>query len=299
MAGIKISALPSVSSIGASDYLVVDKNNVTSKGTVSQLSGVINNQLICNVATTASLTATYDNAASGVGATLTNSGALAALAIDGITLAVGNTVLVKNQASSFQNGIYTVTVAGSLSVAWVLTRATYFDQAIDIDQGDCFTIGNGAQNAKTQWLQTALVAVIGTDAITFESNVVAGSNLIKVNNTISATGNITWLEVVATSANMSSLVGYIANNVALVSLLLPSTSIVGDILNIVGKGSGGWKITQAAGQKVQIGSTASTVGVGGSVSSANQFDSIQLVCTVANTTWTSVGGPQSAGLVVV
>ena len=60
----------------------------------------------CLVATTANLTATYSNGTAGVGATLTNSGTQAALSIDGVTLAVGNRVLVKDQTASLQNGIY-------------------------------------------------------------------------------------------------------------------------------------------------------------------------------------------------
>lgn len=72
------------------------------------------------VATTAALTVTFSSAAN----TLTNAGTLAALNIDGVALAVGDRVLVKNQASALQNGIYAVTTVGSASVAWVLTRTT-------------------------------------------------------------------------------------------------------------------------------------------------------------------------------
>src|SRR5690606_21522521 len=86
------------------------------------------------VATTGALTATYDNGASGVGATLTNSGALAALSVDGVSLQVGDRILVKNQSSTFQNGVYVVTTVGSGAVAWVLTRASDYNQAAEIIQ---------------------------------------------------------------------------------------------------------------------------------------------------------------------
>ena len=87
-------------------------------------------------ATTAALTASF---VSGV---LTNTGTLAALTLDGITLAVNDRVLVKNQATTAQNGIYSVTTVGSASVAWVLTRADDADTSskinsaiVAVDQG--------------------------------------------------------------------------------------------------------------------------------------------------------------------
>ena len=111
--------------------------------------------------------------------------------------------------------------------------------------------------------------------------------------TISTGGGGTgWTQVSGTSQAMTSNNGYIANNGSLVTLSLPTTSSIGDILYIVGKGAGGWSISQAAGQQIYIGSTASTLGVGGSVASSNQYDSCALVCTIANTTWTALGGVQ-------
>ena len=88
------------------------------------------------VATTANLTASYSNGAAGVGATLTNSGTQVALTIDGIAVSASQRVLVKNQTSEAQNGIYTVTDIGSGSTNWVLTRATDYDTAAEINPGD-------------------------------------------------------------------------------------------------------------------------------------------------------------------
>jgi hypothetical protein len=73
-----------------------------------------------NEATTTALpnTPTYNNGTSGVGATLT-AGANAALTVDGVAVSLNDRVLVKNQASAFQNGIYAVTATGSASAPWV------------------------------------------------------------------------------------------------------------------------------------------------------------------------------------
>jgi hypothetical protein len=121
----------------------------------------------CVAATTAALTVTYANGASGVGATLTNAGAMAAFSVDGQSPSVGQRVLIKNQASTFQNGIYSVTTVGSGAVNWVLTRVTDYDAPAEITPGDLVPVSAGTVNADTLWLQTATVTTVGTDAVTF------------------------------------------------------------------------------------------------------------------------------------
>lgn len=121
----------------------------------------------CLVATTANLTATYSNGTAGVGATLTNSGTQAALSIDGVTLAVGNRVLVKNQTAGLQNGIYTVTNIGSASTNWILTRATDYDVPAFTIRGDIVSVITGAASSVSLWMLTSDITTIGTDSFTF------------------------------------------------------------------------------------------------------------------------------------
>lgn len=119
------------------------------------------------VGTTAALNATYANGAAGVGATLTNAGALAALSIDGVALALTDRVLVKDQAATANNGVYTVTTVGSGAVAWVLTRAIDYDAPSEITPGDFIVTTYGTVNANLGWVQTSAVAIVGTDPVTF------------------------------------------------------------------------------------------------------------------------------------
>jgi len=119
-------------------------------------------------ASTASLTVTYSNGAAGVGATLTNAGTMAAFSLDGQSPSVGQRVLIKNQSSAFQNGIYSVTVVGSGAVNWVLTRTLDYNTTTEIQPGDIVPVTAGTVNANTLWLQTATVNTIGTDSITFQ-----------------------------------------------------------------------------------------------------------------------------------
>ena len=119
------------------------------------------------------LTATYNNGASGVGATLTNAGTQAALIIDGVTMVVADRVLIYEQTDQTQNGVYTVTDIGSVSTNWVLTRATDADSYAPSDpdalgQGDAFFVQEGAAGAgETYVMNTEGTITFGTTNITF------------------------------------------------------------------------------------------------------------------------------------
>lgn len=105
--------------------------------------------------------------------------------------------------------------------------------------------------------------------------------------TINATGSgLTWTDVTGTTQAMAVNNGYTANNAGVVTLTLPSTAAYGSIVAVVGKGAGGWTIAQNSGQIIHFGSVNTTSGVGGSLSSTNQYDVIFLLCTVANTDFT-------------
>lgn len=124
----------------------------------------------CTVATVGTnLTAVYSNGAAGVGATLTNSGPNAVFTLDGITPTVGQRILVKDQTTTFQNGVYTLTTAGATTVAWVLTRATDYDSVYLINPGDDIAIVSGTINATSAFMQTAVITAIGTSPIIFSS----------------------------------------------------------------------------------------------------------------------------------
>jgi hypothetical protein len=98
-------------------------------------------------------------------------------------------------------------------------------------------------------------------------------------------GGITYTNVTGTSQAMAVNTGYIANNAALVTLTLPATAAIGSVIPVVGNGAGGWKIAQNAGQNIMFGVADTTTGTGGSLASTNEDDCVELVCTVANTTF--------------
>jgi hypothetical protein len=77
---------------------------------------------------------------------------------------------------------------------------------------------------------------------------------------------------------------YISNNSGLVTLTLPASFSVGDIIRVVGLGSGGWKIAQNASQQIDYANTHTTNGITGYVaSSTSQYASCDIKGIVANT----------------
>lgn len=105
--------------------------------------------------------------------------------------------------------------------------------------------------------------------------------------TISGTGSgLSWTDVTGTSQAIAVNNGYTANNVGLVTLTLPATAVYGSVMAVIGKGAGGWKIAQNSGQTIHFGASNTTSGTGGSLASTKQYDTVFVLCTVANTDFT-------------
>src|SRR5215831_4352906 len=113
----------------------------------------------------------YNNGAAGVGATLTAS-ANAALSVDGTAVVANDRILVKNEATAANNGIYVVTQTGSAGAPYVLTRATDANSAgaanpNKLGNGSYVLVQAGSVLVNTGWLQNAVVNSIGVDAVNF------------------------------------------------------------------------------------------------------------------------------------
>ena len=163
---------------GTISTLPASGNDIVNRTYADSIAAGINFHQSVKYATTGALPAvTYANGTGGVGATLT-ANANGALTIDGYTFTSpadnGTRILVKNQASQLQNGVYTLTQAGDTvpGSPFILTRATDFDTAgsgvNQIDAGDFFLVTAGTANANTSWVQqTPLPITVGTTAIVF------------------------------------------------------------------------------------------------------------------------------------
>lgn len=126
-------------------------------------------------ATTASLINTdvtsYNNGISGVGATITENINGLLPAQDGVTLLVGQRLLVKNQTTVLQNGVYVVTSLGGVGSKYILTRSTDSDSSSEFDnqlvQPTAGTLECPINQNCTEWAQTTATPVVGTDSIVY------------------------------------------------------------------------------------------------------------------------------------
>lgn len=440
MAQIQISQLPTQTTNGEIEIPATDPNLLTTPtgNTGKYFLSDIFNFLLASMslttyaavacATTANLTATYNNGTAGVGATLTNSGTQSAFGVDSFFPALNSRVLVKNQSTQAQNGIYVLTTVGSASTNWVLTRSTDFNSPSNVKQYGVVLVDFGAINGGFLYQETgAGPFTIGTTAIVFSlftfnslnlpvllsqggtsasltasnggifystasagailpgtatsnqmlqsgissapswststwpatttvnqilysssASVVSGlvtansaqivtnssgvpawsssmtngqliigstgatpspgtltaSTGITITNgaasiTIASNGANPWVDQTTSSVTMTSNTGYTSDaGASLVTYTVPTTSAIGDWVEINGKGSGLWTIAQASGQQIKISNTATTSGAGGSLSSVNANDCVRLRCITANTIW-DVVSQQSTGLTVV
>jgi hypothetical protein len=104
--------------------------------------------------------------------------------LDGVTLATGNRVLVKNQTDKTENGIYLVKASGAPD------RADDYNTAGEVDAGDFVFVEAGTSNGKTGWIQTNAITTVGSDNIEFTQfsgagTYVAGTGLTLTGNTFS------------------------------------------------------------------------------------------------------------------
>lgn len=115
------------------------------------------------VATTAALAT---NTRSGNILTASANGALAS--IDGVSLSVNDRILVKNEATGANNGIYTITSLGAGGSPWSMTRATDADVSAEVTPGMYVFVEEGTTNADTGWvLNTNQTITLNTTALTF------------------------------------------------------------------------------------------------------------------------------------
>ena len=235
-------------------------NSLVTKEYVDALKQSLDIKDSVRVATTTNLAATYDNGAG----TLTNGGTNAALSIDGVSLAQGNRVLVKNQSSAAQNGIYVVTTVGDGSTAWLLTRADDANTSTEISGGAFTFVEEGTVGGDNGFVFTHNGnPTLGTTALTVSQfsgagQITAGTGLTKSGNTINAIGSATitanadslQIKGVSSTANGDLIYGANGANGGYARLPIgtyDSTNSVGQILMVGASNTVQWTNTLDGG----------------------------------------------------
>jgi hypothetical protein len=173
------------------------------------------------------------------------SGGTAFPTIDGIVTAAGDRVLLKDQTTTNQNGIY---VVGGTGTAWTLTRATDADTWVELVNAYTW-VEQGTVNADSGWVcPVDQGGTLGTTAISFNqftgaANVTAGNGLTKTGNTIDVVGTANRISVAADSIDID------ANYAGQATIVTVGTITTGT-----------WSGTAIAANKGGTGITAYTVG---------------------------------------
>ena len=108
--------------------------------------------------------------------------------VDGIVLVTGDRVLIKDQGTGSENGIYTVNASGPP------TRATDADADAEVTSGLFVFVEDGTANADSGWVLTTEDPItVGSTALAFSQfsgagQITAGTGLTKTGNTINAIG---------------------------------------------------------------------------------------------------------------
>ena len=147
-------------------------------------------------ASTANVAGTYNNGAGTITA-----GSNGAFTIDGATPTASDRILLKNQTTATQNGLYLVTTVGSGSAAYVLTRTPDADAAAEITGGAFVFVEAGTANADNGYVFTHNgTPTLGTTSITVEQfsgagQISAGAALTKSGNTLNVAVDDSTIEV--------------------------------------------------------------------------------------------------------
>lgn len=126
--------------------------------------------------------------------------------VDGVVLATGNRILIKNQASAIANGIYTVNATGAP------TRATDADSNTEVTAGMFCFVTEGTANSETGWVLTTNDADIdvGTNALDFTqfnatTAYTAGAGLALSSSSFSVNVDGSTLEITTDTLNVKAL----------------------------------------------------------------------------------------------
>lgn len=191
--------------------------------------------------------------------------------VDGVTLATNDRVLIKDQASGSENGIYTVNAAGAP------TRATDADASAEVTAGMSVPVTEGTANADTIWtLTTNDAIVLGTTALVFAQTgetLTVGTSLVRTGHQLTRaalTGDVT----AAADSNATTIA---AAAVSLAKMAnLAANSVIGNLT-----GSGATPVAVSATSAA----TASTV----VTRDANANTRVNVLATGVTTTATAAG----------
>jgi hypothetical protein len=253
---LQTNAQPNITSIGTLDGLAISSSQTVSMGsnrltnvgdptgdqdaaTKAYVDATINGLDVkesVRVATTANLSGTYSS-------NVLTASANGALSVDGITVVTGDRILVKDQVSPNEehNGIYTVTNAGSVSAAYILSRAVDANTGAKLTGGAFFFVEEGSNNSDNGYVTTHNgTPTLGTSDITFAQfsgagQISAGAGLTKVGNQIDVSVDDSSIQITTDALNVKALG---ITNAMIANASIDLTAKVTGILPVLNGGTG-------------------------------------------------------------
>jgi hypothetical protein len=207
--------IPSLTSAKISDFDTSVRASRLDQMAAPTGSVSMNNQKITNLAAPVNagdavtksyadaLTSSLDIKASVKAATTGNITLSGTQTIDGVVLAAGQRVLVKDQTNATQNGIYEVAAS-----TW--SRATDADSSDEVTPGLFCFVEQGTTNADSGWVLISDGTItLGSSNIAFSqfsktAEITAGDGLTRVGSTISAVGTASRVTVSGAGIDIAS-----------------------------------------------------------------------------------------------
>ena len=243
--------------------------SLVNKAYVDSVANGLDVKASVRVATTADLSATYNNSNGTLTAT-----ANGAISIDSVTLSADDRVLVKDQTDPVENGFYKVTNTGGASAAFVLTRTPDANEASEITGGAFTFVEEGTNNADNGYVATHNgTPTLGTDDITFDQ--FSGAGQISAGAALTKTGNTLDVQVDDSSIEVSG------DSLQVKALGITNAMLAGSIANAKLSNSTITMAGDSGSQAIDLGDTFTITG-GSGITSAVSGDAISLGVNVDN-----------------
>lgn len=207
----------------------------------------------------------------------------------GLNLLTGsNNVLIGGSTGALLTSGSNNTIIGNAGSAYTSSESNNILLGHDGILGESNAIHIGQQGGGIAEQNSCYIAGIAGVSVTNTQMVTINSSTGQLGSTSLPPTPFAW-SVIGASQTLAVGNGYLCTSGGALSLALPATSAVGDTIRVVLDGSTSWRITQPnAGTQIRIGSSQTTLGVGGSLASTAAGDSIELVCETANARWAVV-----------